>query len=124
MEEQEMLIVYDSMTGNVKRFIQKLNMPAVQIHDELLLEKEYVLVTYTTGFGKVPERVAKFLERNYDRLKGVAASGNRNWGDKFGASADHIAKAYEVPVLSKFEMAGTNKDIEFFKERVLELATY
>lgn len=119
-----MLIVYDSMTGNVKRFIQRLNMPAVQIHDELLLDKEYVLVTYTTGFGKVPERVAKFLERNYDRLKGVAASGNRNWGDKFGASADRIAEAYKVPVLSKFEMAGTNKDIEFFKERVLELATY
>ncbi|MDF4730879.1 class Ib ribonucleoside-diphosphate reductase assembly flavoprotein NrdI, partial [Vibrio parahaemolyticus] len=25
-----MLLAYDSMTGNVKRFIHKLNMPAVQ----------------------------------------------------------------------------------------------
>ncbi|TKH03740.1 class Ib ribonucleoside-diphosphate reductase assembly flavoprotein NrdI, partial [Bacillus wiedmannii] len=26
-----MIVAYDSMTGNVKRFIHKLNMPAVQI---------------------------------------------------------------------------------------------
>ncbi len=30
----------------------------------------------------------EFLERNNEKLKGVSASGNRNWGDMFGASAD------------------------------------
>ncbi|ENQ3077607.1 class Ib ribonucleoside-diphosphate reductase assembly flavoprotein NrdI [Bacillus sp. WLY-B-L8] len=119
-----MLIAYDSMTGNVKRFIHKLNMPAVQINENLVLDEEYVLITYTTGFGNVPERVLQFLERNHERLKGVAASGNRNWGDMFGASADKIATRYEVPVVSKFELSGTNKDVEFFKERVLEIATH
>ncbi|MCP8968539.1 class Ib ribonucleoside-diphosphate reductase assembly flavoprotein NrdI [Ectobacillus ponti] len=119
-----MLIAYDSMTGNVKRFIHKLNMPAVKVEEGLILDEEFVLVTYTTGFGNVPERVTKFLERNHSRLQGVSASGNRNWGDMFGASADHISHQYEVPVVSKFELAGTNKDVEIFKERVRELAAY
>ncbi|MFD3447522.1 class Ib ribonucleoside-diphosphate reductase assembly flavoprotein NrdI [Microbacteriaceae bacterium 4G12] len=119
-----MLIVYDSMTGNVKRFIHKLNMQAVQIHENLEMREEFVLVTYTTGFGNVPERVSQFLESNHSRLKGVSASGNRNWGDLFGASADKISSRYQVPVVSKFELAGTSKDVEFFKERVREIATH
>lgn len=119
-----MLVAYDSMTGNVKRFIQKLNMPTVQIDEDIVLDEEYVLITYTTGFGNVPDRVLKFLERNHACLKGVSASGNRNWGDMFGASADKISSQYEVPVVSKFELSGTNKDVEYFKERVLEIATH
>ena len=97
-----MLVAYDSMTGNVKRFIHKLNMPAVQIG----------------------ERVLEFLERNNEKLKGVSASGNRNWGDMFGASADKISAKYEVPIVSKFELSGTNNDVEYFKERVREIATH
>ncbi|MBO9128427.1 class Ib ribonucleoside-diphosphate reductase assembly flavoprotein NrdI [Bacillus sp. 165] len=119
-----MVIVYDSMTGNVERFIYKIDMPAIQLKEDLEMSEEYVLVTYTTGFGAVPERVDKFLQRNHPYLKGVSASGNRNWGDMFGASADKISNQYKVPVLSKFEMAGTNKDVEIFKERVQAIATH
>ncbi|MDG4658403.1 class Ib ribonucleoside-diphosphate reductase assembly flavoprotein NrdI [Ectobacillus antri] len=119
-----MRIVYDSMTGNVKRFIHKLGMPAMQIRDDLVMDEEFILVTYTTGFGNVPERVDRFLEQNHCNLKGVSASGNRNWGNSFGASADKIASKYGVPVISKFELAGTSKDIQIFKERVLEIATH
>ncbi|WP_028399345.1 class Ib ribonucleoside-diphosphate reductase assembly flavoprotein NrdI [Ectobacillus panaciterrae] len=119
-----MRIVYDSMTGNVKRFIHKLGMPAMQIREDLVMDEEFILVTYTTGFGNVPERVEKFLERNHSCLKGVSASGNRNWGDSFGASADRISNQYNVPIVSKFELSGTSKDIQLFKERVLEIATH
>ncbi|TKI79065.1 MULTISPECIES: class Ib ribonucleoside-diphosphate reductase assembly flavoprotein NrdI, partial [Bacillus cereus group] len=56
--------------------------------------------------------------------KGVSASGNRNWGDMFGASADKISTKYEVPIVSKFELSGTNNDVEYFKERVREIATH
>jgi protein involved in ribonucleotide reduction len=55
---------------------------------------------------------------------GVSASGNRNWGDRFGASADLIARLYNVPVLSKFELSGTSKDIEIFKREVSAVASY
>ena len=34
----------------------------------------------------------------------------------FGASADKISAKYEVPIVSKFELSGTNNDVEYFKE--------
>ena len=120
----EVLVAYDSMTGNVKRFIHKLNIPAVQIDEDLVIEEDFILITYTTGFGNVPERVLDFLERNNEKLKGVSASGNRNWGDMFGASADKISTKYEVPIVSKFELSGTNNDVEYFKERVREIVAH
>ena len=42
----------------------------------------------------------------------------------FGASADKISTKYEVPIVSKFELSGTNNDVEYFKERVREIATH
>ena len=115
-----MKVYYDSMTGNVKRFIQKLNLPCEQIQDGMLTSEDYILITYTTGFGNVPEKVENFLQQNHGHLQAVAASGNRNWGDMFGASGDKIANQYHVPLLHKFELAGTEKDVEIFKERIEE----
>ncbi|MGX5563988.1 class Ib ribonucleoside-diphosphate reductase assembly flavoprotein NrdI, partial [Bacillus thuringiensis] len=45
----------------------------------------------------------------------------RNWGDMFGASADKISTKYEVPIVSKFELSGTNNDVEYFKEKMVSL---
>ncbi|WP_282942578.1 class Ib ribonucleoside-diphosphate reductase assembly flavoprotein NrdI [Paenibacillus sp. RC67] len=119
-----MLIAYDTKTGNVRRFVEKLNMPTLQIEDQMAVNEPFVLVTYTTGFGQVPEKVMSFLRKNHSNLIGVSASGNRNWGEGFARSADHIAKLYKVPILSKFELSGTNKDVEQFKQEVSLVAAY
>ncbi|MGO0062584.1 class Ib ribonucleoside-diphosphate reductase assembly flavoprotein NrdI [Brevibacillus fluminis] len=119
-----MLVAYDSKTGNVKRFIRKLGLPAVQIDEKLKLEEPFVLVTYTTGFGQPPEKVMSFLEHNHRNMVGVSASGNRNWGDCFAKSADYISEKYGVPVLTKFELAGTLSDVERFKREVSVVASY
>jgi protein involved in ribonucleotide reduction len=119
-----MLIAYDSKTGNVKRFINKLKLPAVQIEEQMTIEEPYVLITYTTGFGQIPERVSSFLKKNAQNLVGVAASGNRNWGEKFAKSADLISDHYNVPVISKFELSGTFGDVERFKQEVSRVAAY
>lgn len=63
-----MLIAYDSKTGNVKRFINKLKLPAVQIEEQMTIEEPYVLITYTTGFGQIPERVSSFLKKMHKTL--------------------------------------------------------
>jgi len=118
------LIAYDSKTGNVKRFIRKLDLPSIQIEESTKIEEPFVLVTYTTGFGQPPAKVLSFLRHNYERLMGVSASGNRNWGDRFAGSADHIAQMYGVPVISKFELSGTIKDVETFKREVSAVASY
>lgn len=119
-----MLIAYDSKTGNVKRFIQKLDCPAVQIKEDMTLEEPFVLITYTTGFGQVPAKVSAFLDNNYKRLLGVAASGNRNWGEKFAKSADLISERYQVPIVAKFELSGTKRDAENFMQEVSRVAAY
>jgi protein involved in ribonucleotide reduction len=118
-----LLIAYDSKTGNVKRFVKKLNMHTVKIADNLLIEEPFILVTYTTGFGEVPETTARFLERNYKFLKGVAASGNKNWGSNYAKSADLISMQYNVPIISKFELSGTNQDVARFLQEVEKVAT-
>ena len=119
-----MLVVYDSKTGNVKRFVKKLNMPAVSIDEMPKVEEPYVLITYTTGFGQVPPKVTEFLQHNHKMLRGVSASGNRNWGTGFAKSADTIASAYNVPVISKFELSGTTQDTLQFIERVQSIESY
>lgn len=118
------LIAYDSKTGNVRRFIRKLQMPAIQIEEAMTLDEPFVLVTYTTGFGQIPEKVVSFLERNHEQMIGVSASGNRNWGEGFARSADRISEKYGVPVLCKFELSGTDRDVQHFIQEVRAVASY
>jgi len=119
-----MNIAYTSKTGNVKRFIAKLDQQSVQINQDLIMDEPFVLVTYTTGFGQVPPVVTEFLQHNHQHLRGVAASGNKNWGDSYARSADTIAAQYQVPVVCKFELSGTERDLKIFQERVKQLETY
>ncbi len=113
-----MLIVYESLTGNVQRFIQKLNMRSLKITEGLRVEEPYILVTYTVGFGEVPVSVSNFLEANHHYLRGVAASGNKVWGSNYGKAGILIAQSYDVPLLLKFELSGTKRDVETFMQGV------
>lgn len=115
-----MLIVYATKTGNVQRFIDKLeDMRTLNIEDiDNKIDEPYVLVTYTDGKGEVPNKVKEFLKENHGNLVAVCASGNRNWGANFAFSANRIAHRYSVPILLKFELAGGKGDVEKFRERV------
>ena len=115
-----MLIVYDSFTGNVKRFVDQLNMRCIKLTDNLTINEPYILVTYTFGFGQPPESTMKFLSNNYQYLRGVASSGNKNWGAYFGKASDIIADKYNVPSIMKFELSGTSKDREYFLQEVIK----
>jgi len=75
-----MVILYDSLTGNVARFVKKLPLETRKITEGLVMEEAFVLITFTTGLGKVPDTTASFLEVNHKHLKGVASSGNKNFG--------------------------------------------
>ena len=116
-----MLIAYASRTGNVQRFIGKLNFPSITINEDIIINEPYILVCYTDRKGQVPESVSEFLRRSSAFIKGVAASGNRNWGEYFARSADIISRQYQVPIVRKFELSGTKSDVEYFKKRVEEI---
>lgn len=114
-----MLIVYDTKTGNVSRFIKKLNYDnVVKISNDLEVTEPFVLVTYTTGMGQIPSTTYDFLLKNHSYLKGVAASGNKVWGDNFAKSADIISHQYSVPLIHQFELAGMASDISYFLNQV------
>lgn len=119
-----MIIAYDSKTGNVKRFINKLNTyyEILKINKSLLINDKFVLVTFTTGFGEIPETTKEFLKYNHKNLVAVASSGNKNWGSNYGKAADIISNQYNVPLILKFELSGTKKDIKKFLLEVDNLA--
>lgn len=118
-----MKILYDSRTGNVRKFAESLEMDAVSIDEVARVDEPFVLISYTTGKGLVPKSTLDFCERNKDFLVGVASSGNRNWGILFAKCAETLSERYRVPIVLKFELFGTPKDISRFKTAVDELRT-
>jgi len=122
-------LVYFSSShgGNTERFIQKLDLPAIRLPIEEhsmypMINTPYVLLcpTYADGegYGAVPRSVIHFLneKNNRDHLRGVIASGNRNFGKLFARAGDIISQKCAVPILYRFELAGTEKDIRCVQE--------
>ena len=115
-----MKVVYASRTGNVESIISKLGIDdALKIEDgSETIDEDYVLFTYTDGFGDVPPEVESFLENNGQNIKGVVVSGDQGYGEAYCKAGDVIAEQYNVPCLYKVENAGTDEDITKIKELV------
>jgi len=116
-----MFVYYDSKTGNVQRFIDKIKKERpewsfVKISGDMEISENGHLVTFTTNFGEIPDTTEKFLENENNRkyIKSVSSSGNMNWGTLFGKAADKIEQTYGIPVLMKFELSGTHVQVEYF----------
>ena len=114
-----MYIYYDSKTGNVERFIKKMQIQRpewhfIKIKSAMTIENEGHFLTFTTKIGEIPVTTNEFLqnENNSKLLKSVSSSGNRNWGQFFALAADKIQQKYKIPVLLKFELSGTNTEVE------------
>ncbi|WBU52753.1 class Ib ribonucleoside-diphosphate reductase assembly flavoprotein NrdI [Paracoccus sp. SCSIO 75233] len=116
------LVYYSSQSGNTAKFVARLGIDALRIPispDEPMPtpDQPYVLIspTYADGNGKgaVHPQVIRFLNDPARRalIRGVIASGNRNFGQLFAAAGDIIARKCNVPRLYRFELAGTDEDI-------------
>lgn len=115
-------LVYFSLTGQTRRFIKKLDLPAYEIKPGTPLEelKEPYILVVPTYEPDVLEVVDDFLEykTNADYIKGVAGGGNRNFADLFIYTAKNIAKDYHVPLVFSFEFNGTDEDVKNFRKVV------
>ncbi len=112
-----MVVIYDSLTGQAKRFAEKLNMTTHDINTyDNLDEEDILLVTRTFNFGEIPKPTEAFLEKHRMRVKGVCVSGNRNWGKNYGAAGDKIAALYNIPLILKFEASGFDRDVDIVKQ--------
>lgn len=110
-----MQILFDSMTGNVRRFSYRLadtcGVPAFDLRAHAPAGP-FLLVTYTFGRGEVPESTARFLERYAGGLRGVVASGSFHWGAHFARAGDEIAGRYGVPLVTKLNKSGSEADAQ------------
>lgn len=121
-----MWIYYDSKTGNVERFMEKVkelrNWHLQRISPGLQAKHPGHLVTFTTRIGQVPESTMQFMQQYASCIQTVSSSGNRNWGQNFARAADHVSSHYHIPVSMKFELSGTKSDVINFIE-ILEQYT-
>ncbi|MGD1413443.1 class Ib ribonucleoside-diphosphate reductase assembly flavoprotein NrdI [Bacillus stercoris] len=111
-----MIITYESKTGNVRRFVkalqQELDIESIEITDDTIITQEFIHITYTIGFGEVPERTLNFIKKNKNKIRGVVVSGNKVWGDNYGLAGDKLSAKFHIPLLLKFELSGTNQDLQ------------
>lgn len=127
-DESPDLVYFSSASENTKRFIERLDRPAVRIPlrpraDGLLrVSRPYILVVPSYGGGDktraIPKQVALFLNdpRNRALLRGVITSGNTNFGEHFCIAGPLIAAKCRVPELYRFELLGTQRDVERVNE--------
>ncbi|MGL4560841.1 MAG: class Ib ribonucleoside-diphosphate reductase assembly flavoprotein NrdI [Brevinema sp.] len=111
-------IYYDSHTGNVQRFINKLEkhntlFRCIKITSDLFIDKPGHLITYTTKIGEVSEITKSFLSHqdNHKYILSVSSSGNRNWGIYYAVAADILSDQFNIPIGIKFELSGTQRDV-------------
>lgn len=115
------LVYFSSRSGNTARFVAGLGLSAQRIpvagDVQPRPDRPFVLVcpTYADGQGRgaVPKQVIRFLNDPERRalIRGVMAGGNRNFGATFALAGEVILRKCNVPVLYRFELAGTETDI-------------
>lgn len=124
------LVYFSSSSENTQRFIERLGMSAVRIplneSERIRVDEPYILVVPSYGgggtAGAVPRQVIRFLNDQHNRalIRGVIASGNRNFGEAYGRAGDVISQKCGVPYLYRFELMGTQQDIENVRKGVSE----
>nr|ELR5112894.1 class Ib ribonucleoside-diphosphate reductase assembly flavoprotein NrdI [Providencia stuartii] len=121
--QTESLVYFSSRSGNCHRFIKKVGLPATRLpigeqQNSIIATKPFVLLLPTYGGGgskgAVPKEVIRFLniESNRQLIRGVIAAGNTNFGDAFAIAGDIIAHKCQVPYLYRFELLGTERDVQ------------
>lgn len=120
-----MQLVYFSITGQTRRFVHKLDLPAYEIDPANpfhAMQEPYILLVPTYD-QSMTDPVNDFLEyqNNREWLCGVAGSGNRNFAELFIFTAKDIAREYQTPLLFAFEFSGTDEDVKNFKKVVDQL---
>lgn len=122
------LVVFSSVSENTLRFVNRLDRHAVRIplrpklEGQIKLTRPFIVVVPTYGggarAGAVPKQVINFLNDPVNRgfLRGVITAGNTNFGEDYCLAGSVIAEKCKVPELYRFELLGTDYDVERVNE--------
>lgn len=123
------LVYFSSSSENTHRFMQRLGLPAIRIP---LNEREPIrrrtlhinraVLRRRRHCWRGPKTGDPLLNDTHNRalIRGVIASGNRNFGDAYGRAGDVISQKCGVPWLYRFELMGTQSDIDNVRKGVSE----
>ncbi len=112
----DLILAVDSLTGQGKRFAQKLGFPVFDIATCQPLNNQHViLVTRSYNFGEIPETTLSFIHTYRTHIIGVVVGGNRTWGQNFGAAGEKIQTMFGIPLIHKFEGTGFPSEVSVTK---------
>lgn len=127
MAKSPLIVYFSNVSNYTHRFVERLNpdfqtlrIPVRRTDGELHLESDepYALIVPTYGSGNpkhsIPKQVVRFLNDpdNRKKMVGVIGSGNKNFGGDFCLAGRTLSKMCKVPLLYRFELAGTMDDVE------------
>lgn len=122
-----MLIVYLSLTGNVRSFVKRTELESVEINysDPLFEVHESFIMIAPSYDDDITDIISSFLnyKNNLDYLVGFVGSGNLNFDHNYCFNARDLAQKYQKPLLFTFEFSGTDEDVIYFKKEVNQLAS-
>jgi protein involved in ribonucleotide reduction len=146
---QKVNIVYISLTGNTKDFIQQLdsyftnkniNLCAKNIKDTVSSNQPFECINepfatflpsfleggngIENGYKEIlttPLKEYLMFNDNYLLCYGIVGSGNRNFNKQFGLTAKQYSKHFGFPYIDEFELRGTFEDVKRIGEKLIRL---
>jgi len=124
-----LVVYYSTKSENTHRFVAKLDLPSIRLPIKsgdavTLVERPYVIAFPSYGGGasegSIPNPVKDFLNipSNRDKLMGVIALGNTNFGEAFCLGGRLVSRKCNVPLVGKIEIMGTPEDIVEVKNAI------
>lgn len=114
-----MIRYHSSRTRNTERFVEKMGLGA-----ETLAQPpsgHFVIITPTVGDGECPDVVLDYLSAHHEMCVGAVIGGNRNFGQSFAGAGKVIREKFGIRTLFRFELAGSEKEVEICKNGILSL---
>lgn len=113
------LIVFKSITGNVRNFVKRTGLDSFEINDDNIYSFDstdsFILIAPTYDEMMLDD-LMDFMEDNHEKCIGIVGSGNYNFADLYIFTAKDLSEKYNIPVIYDFENRGNNKDIINFEE--------
>ncbi|QTJ38859.1 ribonucleotide reductase stimulatory protein NrdI [Dolosigranulum pigrum] len=117
-----MKIVYITLTGQTRKFVNKLDMETIELSpiDPFIEINEPFIIVAPTYEKEATEILWEFLDTGENKryFQGVAGGGNRNFNELFVFTAKDLARDYDVPLLLAFEFQGSPRDVKALKDKI------